>query len=73
MRLWKNIRYFIQSKYAMFSKSVQREQFGFVGAGDYINPEKLLADFFGIDLEQAERERQHILTKINEASHNTHG
>ena len=31
------------------------------GAGDYINVDKLLADFFEIDLPQAEKEREALL------------
>ena len=35
-----------------------------MGNGDYINKEKLLSEFFDIDLEEAERERQAILASI---------
>lgn len=55
---------FIRSKYVLFDPSLQQEQFGYVGAGDYINSEKLLAEFFDIDLEQAEEERQQILKSL---------
>lgn len=56
---------FIRSKYVLFDPSVPREQFGYVGSGDYINPEKLLAEFFDIDMEQAEEERQQILKYLH--------
>lgn len=56
---------FIRSKYVLFDRSIPREQFGYVGSGDYINPEKLLAEFFDIDLEQAEEERQQILKSLH--------
>lgn len=55
---------FIRSKYVLFDSSLPREQFGYVGAGDHINSEKLLAEFFDIDLEQAEEERQQILKSL---------
>lgn len=55
---------FIRSKYVLFDPSVSREQPGYIGSGDYINPEKLLAEFFGIDLKQAEEERQQLLKSI---------
>lgn len=56
---------FIRSKYVLFDPAIPREQFGYVGSGDYINSEKLLAEFFGIDLEQAEEERQQILKSLH--------
>lgn len=48
-------------------KRKQRRESAFVdadGAGDYINKEKLLAEFFDIDLEEAERERQSMLRSL---------
>ena len=53
-------------KYTVFKtkQSRAREDINVMGAGDYINKEKLLADFFGIDLEEAERERQAILDTL---------
>lgn len=56
---------FIRSKYVLFDPSIPREQFGYVGSGDYINPEKILADFFGIDLEKVEEERRQILKSLH--------
>lgn len=38
---------------------------------DYINKEKLLAEFFGIDLEEAEREKEQLL-QIEQNKHKPH-
>lgn len=56
----------LQSKYSMFDKRVSRESpfVNVMGTGDYINTEKLLAEFFGINLEEAEREREELLNRI---------
>ena len=54
----------LQIKYAMFDKKQKRDSGVFVGNGDYINIEKLLSEFFKIDLEEAEREREKILNNI---------
>ena len=56
---------FIRSKYVIFDPRIPGERPGYIGAGDYINPEKLLAEFLGIDLEQAEDERQKILKSLH--------
>lgn len=53
-------------KYAVFERR-QRRELSFVnadGASDYINKEKLLAEFFEIDLEEAEKERELILKSL---------
>lgn len=53
---------FLKGKFDMFDRSVSRsEPFYMRGTSDYINTEKLLAEFFGIDLNSAEKERQAIL------------
>ena len=51
----------LQHKYAMFNLSVSRENPFYHGVGDYINTEKILAEFFDIDLEQAEKEKLEIM------------
>lgn len=53
-------------KYAVFDKKQKRESpfADVMGNGDYINKEKLLAEFFDIDLEEAEKERLAILASI---------
>ena len=54
------------NKYAVFERRQKRES-PFVnpdGAGDYINKERLLTDFFDIDLDEAERERESILKSL---------
>lgn len=50
-------------KYTMFDRKQKRESpfANVMGNGDYINKEKLLAEFFDIDLVEAEKERQAIL------------
>lgn len=50
-------------KYTVFDRKQKRESpfANVMGSGDYINKEKLLADFFDIDLVEAEKERQTIL------------
>lgn len=53
-------------KYAVFERRQKRES-PFVnpdGASDYINKERLLAEFFDIDLDEAEMEREHILKSL---------
>lgn len=60
-------------KYAVFERRQKRES-PFVnpdGASDYINKEKLLAEFFGIDLEEAEREKEQLL-QIEQNKHKPH-
>lgn len=55
------------NRYVVFERKRKRES-AFVdadGAGDYINKEKLLAEFFDIDLEEAERERQSVLNVLS--------
>lgn len=54
----------LQSRYAMFDKKQKRDSGVFIGNGDYIYTEKVLADFFEIDLEEAEREKEIILSGI---------
>ena len=50
-------------KHTVFDRKQKRESpfANVTGNGDYINKEKLLADFFDIDLVEAEKERQAIL------------
>ncbi|MED9905271.1 MAG: hypothetical protein UFG06_13960 [Lachnospiraceae bacterium] len=56
---------FLQKKYDMFDRSVSREQPFYIGAGDYINTENVLAEFLGIDLAQANKEKDSILNSLN--------
>lgn len=53
-------------KYTVFDRKQKRENpfANVMGNGDYINKEKLLAEFFDIDLVEAEKERQAILDNI---------
>ena len=54
----------LQSKYSMYDKKIKRES-PFIDVmrdtGDYINTEKLLAEFFDIDLEEADKEKSMLL------------
>ena len=43
----------------------------FLGARDYINKERLLAEFFDIDLEEAEKEKEQLL-QIEQNKHKPH-
>jgi hypothetical protein len=54
----------LQGKYAMFELKNIRDNSFYHGAGDYINTEKLLAEFFGIDLEEAEKEKSALLKSL---------
>lgn len=46
-------------KYTVFDRKQKRENpfANVMGNGDYINKEKLLAEFFDIDLDEAEKEK----------------
>ena len=63
MDLCRNFLEYFLKNYSAFEKKRPRESvFADVsGAGDYINVDKLLADFFEIDLPQAEKEREALL------------
>lgn len=53
-------------KYAVFERRQKRES-PFVnadGVSDYINKEKLLAEFFGIDLDEVQKEKESILKSL---------
>ena len=54
----------LQGKYAMFELRTPRDEPFYHGSGDYINAEKLLAEFFEIDLKEAEREKEELLKAI---------
>lgn len=51
----------LQSKYAMFRINESRPDPFYHGSGDYINTEQLLAEFFEIDLNAAEKEKHAII------------
>ena len=61
------------NKYTVFDRKQKRENpfANVMGNGDYINKEKLLADFFDIDLDEAEREKN-ILLQIEQNKHKAH-
>ena len=53
-------------KYTVFDRKQKRENpyANVMGNGDYINKEKLLAEFFNIDLDEAEREQDMLLQSL---------
>ena len=53
-------------KYTVFDRKQKRENpyANVMGNGDYINKEKLLAEFFNIDLDEAEREKDMLLQSL---------
>lgn len=54
-------------KYTVFDRKQKRESpyTNVMGNGDYINKEKLLAEFFDIDLDEAEREKDMLLQSLH--------
>lgn len=55
------------SKYTMYDKKMKRESplmDVMRDCGDYINKEKLLAEFFDIDLDEAEKEKATCLKAV---------
>ena len=56
--------WFLQ-KYTVFEKRTRENSYeNVMGAGDYINKEKLLAEFFEINLQEAEKEKQALLRQL---------
>lgn len=57
---------FLLNRFSMFDRKLTRETpyMDVMGTGDYINKEKLLAEFFDIDLEEAEKEKQQCLQAV---------
>lgn len=55
-------------KYTVFDRKQKRESpcANVMGNEDYINKEKLLAEFFNIDLNEAEREKDMLLFQIKQ-------
>lgn len=51
-------------RYDIFDPKVPRDTLGYIGHGDYINKEQVLADFFGIDLQEVEKEKEMILRNL---------
>lgn len=58
----------LQSKFAMFKLDTARNEPVYHGSGDYINIEETLAEFFDIDLSQAEKEKRELLKYLNQIS-----
>lgn len=64
----------LQSKYTMYDKKIKHES-PFMDVmrdtGDYINTEKLLAEFFDIDLDEVEKEKEMCLKTVVEYNKGT--
>ena len=58
------------ARYDLFDPRQARETSCYIGRGDYINKENVLADFFGIDLQEAEKERQILFDQIKKVDQN---
>lgn len=60
-------------RYTVFDRRQSREEpfTNVMGNSDYINKEKLLAEFFDIDLEEAEKEKE-LLLEIERNKHKEH-
>ena len=59
--------WFLQ-KYTVFERRTRENPYeNVMGAGDYINKEKLLAEFFEINLQEAEKERQALLRQLQQS------
>lgn len=60
-------------KYIVFERKQKRESpfADIMGNGDYINKEKLLAEFFDIDLVEAEKEKDSLL-QMEQNKHKPH-
>lgn len=61
-------------RYTVFEKKQKRESpfVDVAGAGDYINKERLLAEFFDIDIKEAEKEKTQLL-QMERNKHKPHG
>lgn len=60
----------LQNKYAMFELRTPREEAYYLGSGDYINTEEVLAEFFGINLSEAEKEKRMLSQQIRDNNKN---
>jgi len=57
----------LQSKYFMVDKKEPQENpFVPLGYSSYINTEKLLAEYFDIDLNEAENEKQQLIQQLRD-------
>lgn len=62
---------FMLEKYDVFNPELKREEPFYIGSGDYINKEKVLAEFFNIDLQEVEEERKLVLEMVLEKNKET--
>lgn len=64
--------WFLQ-RYTVFDRKQSREELfvNVMGNSDYINKERLLAEFFDIDLEEAEKEKEICLKAVVEYNKGT--
>ena len=52
---------FLEKKYAMFEREKEKKEPFYLGIGDYISKEHVLAEFFEIDMKELEKERTLLL------------
>lgn len=57
---------FILEKFDVFNPELKREEPFYIGSGDYINKKKVLAEFFNIDLNEVEEERELLIEMVLE-------
>lgn len=51
----------MQGKYAIFHKKEAGKEPIYTGVGDFLDTEKILAEFFHVDLEEAEKEKELLM------------
>lgn len=54
----------LMGKYTLFRTGEVRDEPFYMGAGDYIDVEKTLAEYFGIDLAEVEKEKEAMLCEF---------
>lgn len=58
---------FMLEKFDVFNPELKREEPFYIGRGDYINKEKVIAEFFNIDLEELDKERELAIEMARES------
>lgn len=55
----------LQGKYAIFRKDETKTEPIYTGVGDFVDTEKILAEFFRIDLKEAEKEKEQLMRSVS--------
>lgn len=58
----------MQTKFAIFDPSQPRPTAGYIGAGDYLDKQQILNEYFEIDTQKAEEERMQLLHNIQKGN-----